>query len=195
MSDKFKLSSVISDHIQKTGVFLRLSIFLLVFVLAFSVNVNTAAGEEEVLKIEDREIDNLEELDLEEIMDELLHIRRIDNDLSRLMAYDDFIDELIEKIELVEKRAEGVVAEYSGEDDKVTEIYEIKGPWEVHWESTGRIFQLYVYDENERRVTTAANKTRGGSGIYENSDSGSYYLEVKAVGDWELTIEEAVEKD
>ncbi len=138
-------------------------------------------------------IDELE-LDKEAIIDELLHIRRIDSDLARLNAYDSFVDKIVEKIEAEEERKEGIVAKYSGDDDKTTDLYEINAPWEVHWVSEGRIFQLYVYDEDDRRVEVAANKTRGGSDIYRNDSSGSYYLEVKATGDWNFTIKEDVDE-
>ncbi len=170
-----------------------LVVITLVLLLVLSISFRAVAEDSSIDEIENLNISNLEEIDLEEIIDELLHIRRIDSDLSRLMAYDDFVDELREKVELAEERKEGIVAEYKGEDDKITALYELEAPWEVHWESTGRIFQLYVYDEDDRRVEVAANKTRGGSGIYENSSSGSYYLEISAVGKWNLTIKEAID--
>lgn len=182
---------------RNSGIFSGLVIGLLVIFLIFSAGLDTAVGEdktEEISNLDNLEINNLEQLDLEEVIEELMHIRRIDSDLSRLMAYDDFVDDLRERIELVEKRTRGIVAEYKGEDDKVTDLYEIEAPWEINWASTGRIFQLYVYDEDDRRVDVAANKTRGGHGIYENNSSGRYYLEIRAVGKWNLTIKEAVDE-
>ena len=162
---------------------------MLITTLALTmISISLRAGENDFSE----DID-IEEIDMEEIIDELTHIRRIDSDLSRLMAYDDFVDELLEIAEDREKRKDGIVARYKGDDDKETTLYEVEGPWQVEWKSEGRIFQLYIYDADDRRVSVAANQTRGGSGVYTNSNSGSFYLEIKAVGDWNLTIKENVE--
>ncbi|SDL53460.1 hypothetical protein [Halarsenatibacter silvermanii] len=178
----------IFDDIFSAGSRLKpAAVLLLILALLLVVPAGSARG------LDFAEIDDMDDIELDELIDEILHIRRISSEVSRLSAFDELAEEIYELKENDDNN--DLPARYRGDDDQVTDIYELESPWEVRWESRGRIFRLYVYDEEGDRIDAAANTSRGGEGIYTGNESGKYYLEIRATGDWRLEIKDEVYDD
>ncbi|OEG62201.1 MAG: hypothetical protein BHK79_02850 [Halanaerobium sp. MDAL1] len=131
-----------------------------------------------------------QEMTKEDILQKLDEISTIENDIARLEAYDQFINTL--NIKSTDSSSysptNNVIAEYSGNGTQNTRPFEVNSPWEIQWDAEGQIFQLYLYDSSGNLIDVAANQMEAGKGSYYSPKTGSFYLQVNAMGDWQLKI-------
>src|SRR5690606_36003095 len=83
---------------------------------------------------------------------------------------------------------QGTLAEYSGNGSSNTRPFSAPSGWEVQWNATGDIFQVYVFDMEGDLVEVAANQMGPGSGASFIAREGTYYLQVNAMGSWALRV-------
>ena len=131
-----------------------------------------------------------QEMTKEDILEKLDEISKIDNDIARLEAYDQLISGLNIKSadDNSSSSTSSVIAQYSGNGTQNTRPFEVNGPWEIQWNADGQIFQLYLYDSSGNLIDVAANQMEAGKGSYYSPKTGSFYLQVNAMGDWQLKI-------
>jgi|SRR6056297_2242313 len=124
------------------------------------------------------------------LIQRLKEIRKIENDIQRLEEYDKLVDSIKEENskEDTTKSNEELIVEHSGKGVKTTRPFTTNGPWEIQWDAEGQIFQIYLYSGEGNLVDVAANQTGAGTGSYYNPKDGTYYIEVNAMGNWELKI-------
>jgi hypothetical protein len=84
--------------------------------------------------------------------------------------------------------ADSIIVELSGSGGKNTRPFTSPGAWEIQWDARGAIFQLYVYSVSGDLVGVAANQQGSGKGTSYQPKSGTYYLQVNAIGPWNLTV-------
>jgi hypothetical protein len=58
----------------------------------------------------------------------------------------------------------------------------------VQWDAKGDIFQVYVYSSNGALAGVAANQLGAGKGQSFQPKSGSYYLQINGVGNWNVKV-------
>ncbi len=83
---------------------------------------------------------------------------------------------------------QGTLAEYSGNGSSNTRPFSAPSGWEVQWNASGDIFQVYVFDMEGDLVEVAANQMGPGSGASFIAREGTYYLQVNAMGSWALRV-------
>lgn len=83
---------------------------------------------------------------------------------------------------------ERLVTEYQGDGIRNTRPFTVDAGWEVQWTAHGDVFQLYLHDASGELVGVAANQSGPGSGSSFQARSGSYYLQVNAIGGWTVRI-------
>ncbi|SDI97286.1 hypothetical protein SAMN04515654_12167 [Halanaerobium congolense] len=131
-----------------------------------------------------------QEMSKENILQKLEEISTIENDIARLEAYDEFVSGL--NIDSADNSSPsstgGVIAEYSGNGLKNTRPFNTNSAWEIQWNAAGDIFQIYLYDSNGNLVDIAANQMQPGEGSYYSPKTGTFYLEINAMGDWKVEI-------
>lgn len=85
---------------------------------------------------------------------------------------------------------ETVVVEYSGSGMKTTRPFTVDSSWELQWKASGMVFQVYLQSEDGQMVDILANQQGEGEGSSYSPKTGTYYLEINAMGDWEIKIVE-----
>ena len=131
-----------------------------------------------------------QEMTKEEILQKIEGISTIENDIARLEAYDQFVNGLNigPAGSSSSSPSNNLIAEYNGNGTQNTRPFEVDGPWEIQWNAKGQIFQLYLYDSSGNLIDVAANQMEAGEGSYYSPKTGSFYLQVNAMGDWQLKI-------
>lgn len=131
-----------------------------------------------------------QEMTKEDFLQKLNEISAIDNDIARLEAYDQFVSGL--NIDSTDNSSSSstsrIIAQYSGNGLKNTRPFTVNSAWEIQWNAAGDIFQIYLYDSNGNLVDIAANQMQPGEGSYYSPKTGTFYLEINAMGDWEVDI-------
>lgn len=64
----------------------------------------------------------------------------------------------------------------------------LTGPWEIQWDANGEIFQLFLYNSAGDLEGVPANQQGAGKGASYQAKSGTYYLQVNALGSWTIRI-------
>jgi hypothetical protein len=82
------------------------------------------------------------------------------------------------------------VASFSGSGQHATRPFSVPDGWEVQWDFSGDILQIYVSSEGGDLAGIAANQQGSGSGSSFQARGGSYYLEINAIGDWTVRVVE-----
>jgi hypothetical protein len=85
-------------------------------------------------------------------------------------------------------RSQELVISFSGNGGKNTRPFNVSDEWEIRWDVSGDIFQLFLYSSNGELVGVAANQSRSGKGSSYQPKAGRYYLQVNALGDWTVDI-------
>jgi hypothetical protein len=130
-----------------------------------------------------------QEMTKEDVLQKLDEISIIENDIARLEAYDQFVSSLnISPDDNSSSSTSDIIAQYSGNGTQNTRPFEVDSPWEIQWDANGQIFQVYLYDGNGNLVDVAANQMEGGKGSYYSPKTGSFYLQINGMGDWEIEI-------
>ena len=89
---------------------------------------------------------------------------------------------------LISKTPQSEIATFSGSGIQITRPFSANGTWEIQWQSIGDIFQLYLYTSNGELVGVPANQQGSGKGTSYQPKPGSYYLQVNAIGSWNIHI-------
>lgn len=82
----------------------------------------------------------------------------------------------------------GVIAEFSGDGTKNTQPFIVEKPWNVSWNASGDLFQIFLMDMEGGLVSLPANQLGSGSGSSFQVAKGKFYLQVNAVGNWSIKI-------
>lgn len=77
---------------------------------------------------------------------------------------------------------------FSGSGAKNTRPFTVNGRWEIRWNARGSIFQLFLYSEDGTMLGVPANQQGAGTGSSFQPRGGTYYLQVNAIGSWNLEI-------
>lgn len=80
------------------------------------------------------------------------------------------------------------VAEHTGNGLTNTRPFTVQDNWEIHWNASGDIFQVYIFDMEGDLIGVAANQTGPGAGTSFNARGGTYYLQVNAMGAWTVRV-------
>ncbi|MGM0602240.1 MAG: hypothetical protein ACQESS_02875 [Bacillota bacterium] len=130
------------------------------------------------------------EMTREDILQKLDEISAIENDIARLEAYDKLVSSL--NINLDQNKesslSNNIIKEYSGSGMQSTRPFTVDNAWEIQWSASGEVFQIYLYEKNGNLVNIAANQMGAGKGSYYSPKTGTFYLEVNAMGNWEVKI-------
>lgn len=86
------------------------------------------------------------------------------------------------------KQGSDVVATFSGSGSKNTRPFSVPAGWEIQWDATGDIFQLYLYKADGSLAGVPANQLGSGKGSSYQANAGKYYLQVNALGKWSMKI-------
>jgi len=86
------------------------------------------------------------------------------------------------------KKTSSEIATFSGSGGKNTRPFTTTGPWEIQWDAKGDIFQLFLYTANGDMVGVPANQQGSGKGTSFQPKAGKYYLQVNAIGTWNIKI-------
>jgi hypothetical protein len=87
-----------------------------------------------------------------------------------------------------------VVQTFSGSGGRNTRPFTVKDGWEIQWDASGDIFQLYLYWADGELAGVAANQQRSGRGASYQPKGGQYYLQVNSIGDWTIKIVQTAKK-
>lgn len=80
------------------------------------------------------------------------------------------------------------VASYSGTGTQSMRPFTVGDGWEVQWDFTGDILQIYLNDASGELVGVPANQQGSGSGASYQGQGGTFYIETNAMGDWTIRI-------
>lgn len=84
--------------------------------------------------------------------------------------------------------AESVVQEFSGSGGTNTRPFTVQDHWEIQWEAAGSVFQVYLFNGAGEMQGVAANQQGSGTGSSFQPKGGDYYLQVNAIGAWEVRV-------
>ena len=85
-------------------------------------------------------------------------------------------------------QADTVIQSIQGSDSQTTRPFTVEGPWEIQWEASGDIFQIYLYSSSGDLEGVPANQMGPGSGSAFQPKGGSFYLQMNALGSWNVTV-------
>ena len=119
------------------------------------------------------------------ILQDMVACTSIVDDDTRLSCYDRSIQPL-----LAGPAEEGAAANaFSGTGDWTSEMFEMRGPWHITWQSTAVLLTLELRDAGNSFLTVAGMQVGEGSGETDIFDAGSYRINVRAInGDWQLYV-------
>ena len=77
---------------------------------------------------------------------------------------------------------------FEGSGMQTTRPFEVDDKWEIQWDASGMIFQVFLYDSSGSLQGIVANQQGAGTGSSFQPTGGEYYLEINAMGNWEIEI-------
>lgn len=83
---------------------------------------------------------------------------------------------------------EGIVASFDGEKNATTESFEVRGPWEIVWQTSARRFEIAVLGYASGIPSIIVSRPGDGEGREMMLRSGTFQLQVVADGPWEISI-------
>ena len=83
---------------------------------------------------------------------------------------------------------ENIVKNISGNGGKNTRPFTVEKGWEIQWDAKGDIFQIYLYNSDGAMLGVPANQQGSGKGNSYQAKGGTYYLQVNAIGNWNIKI-------
>lgn len=99
-----------------------------------------------------------------------------------------------EKTEVEELLGEAwhIIKKWQGSDRKTTEPFQITGKtWRVKWKNLGNLLIVNVLRPGEEfPVATPVNTLEQGKDVSYIYEAGEFYLDINAIGDWSIEIEE-----
>jgi hypothetical protein len=78
------------------------------------------------------------------------------------------------------------VASFTGDANQITTSFTVRDGWAINWQSSGSSFAFAI--KGDRDYGTVVNNAGPGSGITSPAGSGTFHLEVTAVGPWTIDI-------
>ena len=78
------------------------------------------------------------------------------------------------------------VTEFSGTGDEVTDTFQVREGWEIHWQNSGDRFAFAI--TGDRDFGTVIDQQEPGSGITSPVGGGTYRLEITAEGEWTVEV-------
>jgi hypothetical protein len=81
-----------------------------------------------------------------------------------------------------------IVKEFNGNGGKNSSSFQVENGWEIHWDSKGDLFQLYLFDADGEIEGVPANQLGSGKGNSYQSKGGKFYLQINALGTWAIKI-------
>jgi hypothetical protein len=84
--------------------------------------------------------------------------------------------------------ADEILQTFKGSNQHTTRPFEVTGPWEIQWDARGDLFQLYLYQADGTLSAVPANQMGSGAGSAYQPHSGRFYLQMNALGSWQVTI-------
>ncbi|MEX2530048.1 MAG: hypothetical protein WD960_04680 [Gemmatimonadota bacterium] len=94
----------------------------------------------------------------------------------------------IDIVQVAEQTRSSDTTTFSGSGGKNTRPFTVDARWEIQWDASGSIFQLYLYSADGSLIGVPANQQGPGKGTSYQPRGGRYYLQVNAIGDWEIKI-------
>lgn len=85
-------------------------------------------------------------------------------------------------------QADQILQSFDGRDAHTTRPFTVEGPWEIQWDASGDIFQIFLFSANGDMLGLPANQTGAGSGSAYQPRGGQFYLQINAVGAWSVTV-------
>lgn len=92
--------------------------------------------------------------------------------------------------EATEAGEERVVQEFSGSGQHTTRPFTVDDGWEIQWDFTGDILQIYINDDSGGLAGVAANEQGESNGSAYQARGGTYHLEMNAMGQWTVRVVE-----
>lgn len=83
---------------------------------------------------------------------------------------------------------ETLVTSFTGSGAQTTRPFTVSDRWEIQWDASGDLFQIYLYGARGDIVGVAANQLGPGSGRAFQPGAGSYYLQMNAMGNWTVRV-------
>lgn len=84
--------------------------------------------------------------------------------------------------------ADTTVQVFSGNGGRNTRPFTVENHWEVQWLGSGSLFQLFLHDADGNLKGLVANQSGPGKGASYWAQGGKYYLQVNALGEWNLEV-------
>ncbi len=81
-----------------------------------------------------------------------------------------------------------VLQVFSGSGGRNTRPFTVKDGWEIQWDASGDVFQLFLNRADGETLGVAANQQGSGRGASYQAKGGQYYLQVNSVGNWTIKI-------
>jgi hypothetical protein len=78
------------------------------------------------------------------------------------------------------------VAEFSGDGDEITDEFQVREGWTIHWENSGVRFAFAI--TGDRDFGTVIEQDEPASGVTSPVGEGTFRLEIEAEGPWEIRI-------
>jgi len=97
-------------------------------------------------------------------------------------------DELSPNSMLPVKEDANPVVSLSGNGMKNTRPFTVDKGWELQWDSTGQMFQVFLYSSDGELAGVLANQMGSGSGSSYEAKGGTFYLQINAIGQWNIRV-------
>ena len=81
-----------------------------------------------------------------------------------------------------------IIQTFTGSGIQNTRPFTVQDGWEVQWNTSGDIFQIFVYTAGGDIVGVAANQQGPGEGASYQPKGGRYYLQMNAMGTWTVKV-------
>lgn len=79
-----------------------------------------------------------------------------------------------------------VVAEFTGDTDRVTGDFSVTDGWQIHWQNDGEHFEFAI--GGDFNFGTVITQDAPGSGVTSPTPTGTFHLEIRATGPWTVQI-------
>ena len=78
------------------------------------------------------------------------------------------------------------VATFSGDSDQVTSDFRVREGWRIEWKTTGTGFTMAI--NGDQNMGTVVSVSSPDNGLTAAPSKGTFHVEVRASGPWEVKI-------